>query len=63
MTREKENDRKNLQIRRTTLQNCLSTTAKTDFNGFKRMLKCRWLLWLFGWRATADKNDMMTGRP
>ena len=41
VTQEKEIERRHLQTRRTALQNCLMTTAKTEYNGFKRMLKCR----------------------
>lgn len=42
VTREKEAELRNRQVRKTALQNCLVTTSKDEFNGFKRMQKCRW---------------------
>ena len=41
VAQEKEIERRHTHTRRTTLQNCLMTTTKTEYNGFQRMLKCR----------------------
>jgi hypothetical protein len=41
ITQEKDAENRQRMIRRTALQNCLVTASKDEFNGFKRMQKCR----------------------